>query len=105
MKLVLKGVSTQVDIEEGTESHTLDFIFEDGPEGVLSLPVSRETVAALLEQLRGGPEEAPQDGPAEEAEEGQEPEEQEAPVTPPPQVRPPAMPRKHLVPRDRVPSL
>lgn len=87
MKLVLKGVSTQINLEDGAEFHTLDFIAEDGPEGILSLPVPRDTVTALMQQLRG--DEEPEPAPPEEEEE----EVEEEPPQPPPPVRPPVTPR------------
>ena len=85
MKIVLKGVSTHVNLEDGTEHHALDFVAEDGPDGVLSLPVPRETVEALMSQLRGEEEPAPPEEPEEEG--------QEEPVEPPPPVRPPVSQR------------
>lgn len=119
MKLVLKGVSTQIRLEDGTEFHSLDFVAEDGPEGILSLPVPRETVTALMEQLRGeeGPpldeQGEPVEEPEEEEEEPEPPPQQHAvapaPRIPLPRAGAPVMPRKRMgqqgPPSDKVPPL
>lgn len=89
MRLVLKGVATQVSLETGAEFHSLDFIDEDGdPSALVSIPVGRETVQFLMEQLRGEQEDHQGEPPAEPEEPDEEP-----PPPPPPAVRPPVSPR------------
>jgi hypothetical protein len=75
MRLMLKGVSTKVDILDGTSINTFDFFDDEGdPTDILSIPVSPEAVQYLMEAL----------GQASVAEEP-EPEEEE-PTPAPPQV-------------------
>jgi hypothetical protein len=70
MRLMLKGVSTKVDIQDGTTVNTFDFIDDEGdPADVLSIPVSPESVQYLMEALGQTPA----------AEEPPEPEEEEPP--------------------------
>lgn len=79
MKLVLKGVASRVNIEDGTTHNSFDFVDDEGDaDSILSVPVSPESVQYLMEALGQAPEEeAPPEPPEEE------------PPPPPPPVKPP----------------
>lgn len=77
MKLVLKGVATRVNIEDGSTYNSFDFVDDEGDQNsVLSVPVSGEAVQYLMEALGQAPaaEEPPEEPP----------EEEELPPPPPP---------------------
>ena len=79
MRLMLKGVSTRVDIQDGSTENTFDFIDDEGdPDTVLAVPVSPDAVQYLMEALAQAPD----------VEEAGPEEEPESPPLPPPQAPP-----------------
>jgi hypothetical protein len=98
MKLVLKSISSQTSLADGSTGNTFDFIDEEGDvEGVIQIPVHSDSVGHLMGVLQGGPA----DEIAEEEPEEEPPVEEEPP--PPPRRAPPvAIPPQGL--RKRMPT-